>query len=136
MTFTVMLVPAAGGFQVAGLIEKCGAPAACVTLKLSPAMLNVQLRPAQLGLALADTSTARLPVALIGVTVSQSVHGLSTDQLHALPAVTLTLTLPPPPSALQALTLMDGGCTIQAISFQIGWIGTAVFRHPPQGCSA
>src|SRR2546426_10646674 len=49
MTFTVMLVPVAGGFQVAGLVEKWGTPAPRVALKISPAMLNVALRPAPFG---------------------------------------------------------------------------------------
>ena len=64
-------------------------------MKLCPAMVSVQLRWLPVLLADTDTVTGPLPVPSVGETVTHDEHGLETVQLQPLPAVTVTIVLPP-----------------------------------------
>ena len=66
---------------------------ACVTVKFSPAMVNVPVRALVLVLAATVQLTEPLPLPLAGVEVSQVVSLLDAVQLHPVPAVTVTVPL-------------------------------------------
>ena len=72
-----------------------------MTLNDWPAIVTVQVRVPPVLLADAVTVTEPLPVPVLGETVSHELHGLLTLQAHPLPAVTLTVVLPPAAGALQ-----------------------------------
>jgi len=65
-------------------------------------MVTVHGRGLHVWLALTDTVTDPLPVPLIGVTVTQLLHGLVTVQVQSLLlAVRFTIVLPPSAGGLQ-----------------------------------
>jgi len=66
-----------------------------VTVNVWPAILRVPLRELVLVLAAANQVNDPLPLPLEGVQVSQSTESLEAVQLQPLPAVTVTVPLPP-----------------------------------------
>jgi hypothetical protein len=63
-------------------------------------MVRIPLRELVLGLAVTDQVTEPLPVALVGVAVSQLGALLEAVQVQPAPAVTVTVPLPAPEEGL------------------------------------
>jgi len=95
------------GEQVVGNMVKLPVLAAWFIDKLCPPMDTLQERGLHERFTLADTVIDPLPVPLIGVTVTQLLHGLVTVQLQSpLLAVMVTVVVPPPASVLQFVALI------------------------------